>query len=200
MCYFNFTGCPTPLTHTRPPVRTEGVKDGGCEETGRLCDATSERKDEGENLTQVGESSVRIAGEGETFGRSVELATGEGVSQSETQRNRDVWQQIEALNTPCCVEFSCSVSCEPQEGEEEESVLSPTKRAKLSTCELQEGEEKESVLSPTSTKRAKLSTESGLTKGKEKDGGSVVIVFEWIRGDGRDLLHQIVQYLKNTAF
>lgn len=77
----------------------------------------------------------------------------------------DIWMKIEALKTPCYLQFTCTVtSCE-------ETDYSPSeKRKKLET---------------TGKETAKLSA-------------PVIVIFEWIQGDNKDLLHQIVQYLKNT--
>ena len=46
-----------------------------------------------------------------------------------------------------------------------------------------------------SEKQKKLEAEG---KETQKHSAPVVLIFEWIQGDNKDLLHQIVQYLKNT--
>ena len=46
-------------------------------------------------------------------------------------------------------------------------------------------------------KKTKLRMEP--TADEEKDS-AVLLTFEWIEGDNKDILHQIVQYLKNTVF
>lgn len=47
----------------------------------------------------------------------------------------------------------------------------------------------------SSEKRKKLEATS---KDPPDHSAPVVLIFEWIQGDNKDLLHQIVQYLKNT--
>ena len=85
---------------------------------------------------------------------------------------QEIWRQIEALNSACHVRFSCTVA--PCTSDSAESVLSPKKKPKLSS---------ERVSGPE-------------VEGKE----CVLLEFELISGENRDLLHQIVQYLKNTTF
>ena len=118
---------------------------------------------------------------------STELAVGGSAATRPVERNsesragdeeQDIWRQIEALNSPCHVKFSCSITSMAGRGE---CVLSPKKRARLaSETHVEEGEEEEEE------------------EEEEEGRKSVLVEFEWISGDSRDLLHQIVQYLKNT--
>ena len=77
--------------------------------------------------------------------------------------------QIEALKTPCYALFTCTVSVSSQV----DSGPSKKKRKSKETSE---------------TKNVCSSTCSG----------PISVTFEWIEGDSKDLLHQIMQYLRNT--
>ena len=128
---------------------------------------------EGENLT--GERDIEKSLTSEVLGLEgqvlpeLKLGKEEIESHCGTERDRDIWQQIEALNSPCFVEFRCSVSCG-----EGESV--PSKRVRVSGDGVR------------------------VSGDGVRVGRRVSVEFEWISGEDRDLLHQIVQYLKNTTF
>ena len=92
-------------------------------------------------------------------------------SASPENAQQDLWMQIEALKTPCYVQFGC--------------------RAQPSGLSL----DKESVFPPE--KKVKLEEPPLAAEAPEKSS-AVSLTFEWIRGNNKDLLHQIVQYLKNT--
>ena len=135
--------------------------------------AGDEKSTEGQSLEREGEkltgerdiekslTSEVLGFEGQVL-PELKLGKEEIESHCGTEGDRDIWQQIEALNSPCFVEFRCSVSCG-----EGESV--PSKRVRVSG--------------------------DGVRVGRR-----VSVEFEWISGEDRDLLHQIVQYLKNTTF
>lgn len=91
-------------------------------------------------------------------------------SESPGSEQQDVCLQIEALNSLCYVQFSCMARLSSTQ--DKDSVSPPGKKMKLGTA------------SPTVS----------------KEESSVSLIFEWIQGDNKDLLHQIVQYLKNTGF
>ena len=105
-------------------------------------------------------------GECEPLGLAVGSAAPEKAQQ-------DLWMQIEALKTPCYVQFGC--------------------RAQPSGLSL----DKESVFLPEKKKKVKLEEPPLAAEAPEKSS-AVSLTFEWIRGDNKDLLHQIVQCLKNT--
>ena len=133
----------------------------------------------------ISASSTVMRGTAVSEEDSTELAVGGSAATGPVERNsesragdeeQDIWRQIEALNSPCHVKFSCSITSIAGRGE---CVLSPKKRARLaSETHKEEGEEEEEE--------------------EEEGRKSVLVEFEWISGDSRDLLHQIVQYLKNT--
>ena len=96
----------------------------------------------------------------------------EGNVESAGSEKRDVLQQIEALNSPCHLQFSCKACVLPSATPQlmGEGGPSPPKKSKM--------EERQEPM----------------------EARSVLLSFEWIEGDSKDLLHQIVQYLKNTTF
>ena len=98
-----------------------------------------------------------------------------GCSESLGSEQQNIWRQIEALDRPCYVQFSCM--------------------ARLSSSTQQQDKD---GLSPPGSKRAKLVETTAAAHSPSEE--TVELIFEWIRGDDKDLLHQIVQYLKNSTF
>ena len=80
-----------------------------------------------------------------------------------------IWTQIEALKTPCYALFTCTVSVSNLVDS------GPSKKLRKS----KETSETKKVCSSTCS-------------------GPISVTFEWIEGDSKDLLHQILQYLRNT--
>ena len=157
---------------TSQPTGMGGAGEGGV----KLRE--SEKRIESGNLAGKGEvvrcgvdPPCGAAGSVTTATRDSATETAESNSESRTEQ--DIWRQIEALDSPCYVRFSCSLVCVSGRREGGEGELSPSPK-----------------------KRVRLSSEREEVEGGER----VVLEFEWIGGDSRDLLHQIVQYLKNTTF
>ena len=98
-----------------------------------------------------------------------------GCTESLGSELQHIWRQIEALNRPCYVQFSCM--------------------ARLSSSTQQQDKD---GLSPPGGKRAKLMETTAAAHSPSEE--TVELIFEWIQGDDKDLLHQIVQYLKNSTF
>ena len=130
---------------------------------------------------QIEQKTVAKVGSADSYAK-VHEATDKGSATEDREsypesragdEEQEICRQIEALNSACHVRFSCTVA--PCTGNGAESVLSPKKKAKLSS-EIVSGPEEE--------------------EGKE----CALLEFELISGENRDLLHQIVQYLKNTTF
>lgn len=86
--------------------------------------------------------------------------------------------ELDNLSPPCFIEFKCRLLCD---SDEEPSK----KRRKLS--------------SGRQTKKNKLSSPKELTTVLSEDTSSrmFIIEFEWLGGEERDLLHQIVQFFVN---
>ena len=98
-----------------------------------------------------------------------------GCSESLGSEQQNIWRQIEALNRPCYVQFSCM--------------------ARLSSSTQQQDKD---GLSPPGSKRARLVETTAAAHSPSEQ--TVELIFEWIQGDNKDLLHQIVQYLNNSTF
>ena len=97
-----------------------------------------------------------------------------GCSESQGSAGQHIWHQIEALNRPCYVQFGCT------------ALLSSS------------GQQDKDGLSVPASKRARLVETTATAQNPSEE--TVELVFEWIQGDDKDLLHQIVQYLKNSTF
>ena len=90
-------------------------------------------------------------------------------------------EELATLSTPCNLEFRCCLFC----GNSEED---PIKKVKLA--------------SSRPPKKKKLSSMEGITvttakKDLRKEMTELYIEFEWITGDDRDMLHQVVQFFHN---
>ena len=84
-------------------------------------------------------------------------------------------KQLEALSTPCELDFECSL-VERDKKKEQDTVPSPAaKRHATTTHSLEYCREEE----------------------EEEEGRELYITFEWISGSERDLLNQVVQFLRN---
>ena len=184
--------CPVSNPYLEPGKEQDEEEEAASSET---KEGTSKKEEIVENVAQEGKETRSCLGEIEQKTKIIGVScTGGGTGQepprvtdrgsaatkgegsySESQagdEEQEIWRQIEALNSVCHVRFSCTVAlCT---GESTESVLSPKKKAKLSSTER------------VSEQRGELEC--------------VLVEFHFIRGDSRDLLHQIVQYLKNTTF
>lgn len=81
--------------------------------------------------------------------------------------------ELEALSTPCHMEFTCTIvsGCH-------DNNPSPKRRKSND---------------PLPQKKRKLSTD------KAEETVGVFIEFEWVEGEDKDLLHQIIQYLSNKV-
>lgn len=120
-------------------------------------------KDEG-TASESGVPDLALGSDGanEEFG-TPELP----IDSESTREQQDIWQQIEALNSPCYARFSCNACLSARD---KPSISPPGKKAKLK-------------MEPTAD---------------DDEDSAVLLTFEWIQGDNKDILHQIVQYLKNT--
>lgn len=109
-------------------------------------------------------------------------ALAEGAMESLGSERGIILQQIETLNTPCYIQFSCIVQTFTEESTSD--VMSPSSLKKTR---------------PTSPKNTEShASETGGEGGPRDNNNNILLMFEWIEGDNKDLLHQIVQYIKNT--
>ena len=124
--------------------------------------------------------------------------------------------EIESLCQPCELEFECwlltgrpvGVTVDYHgSGTQNEDGHSPAKRTKLddeATHTSTSGSRTATNIKPSHKSGSKLKGRTKSRKGKGvKDAESMAreeglfLEFEWLSGDNRDMLHQIVQYLRN---
>lgn len=126
-----------------------------------------------DSLDHVASHSSQLAVARDT-GESTETAQQrEHCVESPGSEEEDVRQKIEALDRPCHIQFSCTAAVS----------LSPT-----SHQQSKDG-------GPSPPKKARVTEERDPTTERY-----ILFSFQWIRGNTRESLHQIVQYLKNTTF
>ena len=141
---------------------------------------------------------------------------------AEAERRKVIHQEIESLSPPCQVEFECCLLTEHPEGNiknpTQTHLLQGVKKAKL--CDEGCGPSKMksgAAIGTNVSSREPGSKVKGrrATKLRSKGGASLrdcaesasgepgpeqlLIEFEWISGDNKDMLHQIVQYFRNKC-
>ena len=147
-----------------------GKVDGICGESS-VCDV--DKQDSPEQVTRGGHAqSSLLSPDSEQLLRGEEgKQQTEDTSEAQGSEAGDIQQQIEALSSPCYAQFSCT-ACVSSSAQ----PLVPPRGKK---------------------KRATLSTTETAASHREN---TISLIFEWIEGDSKDLLYQIIQYLKNTTF
>ena len=152
--------------------RTGGLK--VTSNTGTHSTSSSENDPESCHFDLIGETQMQPE-------HSAAAAAAAGCSESPgNEQQYYIRRQIETLNSPCHVQFSCEVyvSCSSAQLQLSKDGLLPSGKKKVRLCE-----------APSQTIAAHNEREN-----------SILLTFEWITGDNRDLLHQVVQYLRNTNF